>query len=684
MATTERAIRPGADWQSAGDYEDIRFETAEGIAKITIDRPEVRNAFRPETLIEISDALERAREDTDVGVIVLTGEGPLAFCSGGDQNVRGDSGYVPQGAAVGRFHVTDLHVQMRRLPKPIVAMVAGYAVGGGHVLHVVCDLTIAADNARFGQTGPKVGSFDGGFGAGLLAAQVGQKKAKEIWFLCRQYDAQQALDMGLVNTVVPLEELEVETVALVPRDARALAVRAAAPEGQLQRHRGRADRAPAARPRHESPLLRQRGGAGGPRRLPGEAQAGLRQVPAPPVSHLRLWLVAARPRTLPAAVAPVLVGTALAADTEDVFKPLRFAAALVGSIFIQIGTNLANDYSDARRGADTEDRLGPVRVTAGGLMPPRRVLVGHLGRVRDRRGRGRLPRGRRGLGAARGRRPLDRRGRALHRRPAPVRLRGPRRAVRVRLLRPRRRRRLVLRADRGPDAGRRSRWACPVGLLAAAILVVNNVRDIETDRRAGKRTLAVRLGRERAVSVFAAMLVLAYVALPVIWALSDALDAWLLLPLASAAARACRWRARCRARRDGPALNQLLADTGPAAGRILGAARRRPADLVVKRDLFVLSLPFREPFVTATGVISERWIVLLRLEDEDGAVGWGEAAPFEPYDGVSVERVEAVLRGALARGAAPGRGGRRDGAARPRRPPRGAPDRRARARSRSR
>jgi naphthoate synthase len=212
MAMTERAIRPGADWQPAGDYEDIRFETAEGIAKITINRPDVRNAFRPETLIEISDALDRAREDTDIGVIVLTGEGPLAFCSGGDQTVRGDSGYVPKGAAVGRFHVTDLHVQMRRLPKPIVAMVAGYAVGGGHVLHVVCDLTIAADNAVFGQTGPKVGSFDGGFGAGLLAAQVGQKKAKEIWFLCRQYDAEEALDMGLVNTVVPLEDLEVETV----------------------------------------------------------------------------------------------------------------------------------------------------------------------------------------------------------------------------------------------------------------------------------------------------------------------------------------------------------------------------------------------------------------------------------------------------------------------------------------
>src|SRR5918998_1067213 len=211
MATT-RTIRPAADWQRAHEYEDIRYEIADGIAKVTIDRPEVRNAFRPETLIEISDALERAREDTSVGVIVLTGEGPLAFCSGGDQNVRGDTGYVQSGASVGRFHVTDLHVQMRRLPKPIVAMVAGYAVGGGHVLHVVCDLTIAADNARFGQTGPRVGSWDGGFGASVLRDLVGTKKAKELWLLCRQYDAAQALDMGLVNTVVPLDRLEEETV----------------------------------------------------------------------------------------------------------------------------------------------------------------------------------------------------------------------------------------------------------------------------------------------------------------------------------------------------------------------------------------------------------------------------------------------------------------------------------------
>jgi naphthoate synthase len=201
-------------WTSAADFTDIRYElSGDGIAKVTIDRPAVRNAFRPQTILEISEALERAREDTSVGVIVLTGEGPLAFCSGGDQRVRGDTGYMPEGAAVGRFHVTDLHVQIRRLPKPVVAMVAGYAVGGGHILHLVCDLTIAADNARFGQTGPRVGSWDGGYGASLLRDLVGPKRAKELWFLCRQYDAFQALAMGLVNTVVPLDRLEDETVA---------------------------------------------------------------------------------------------------------------------------------------------------------------------------------------------------------------------------------------------------------------------------------------------------------------------------------------------------------------------------------------------------------------------------------------------------------------------------------------
>jgi naphthoate synthase len=209
----EEELYAPVEWVEQGEYEDIRYEKGDGIAKITIDRPEVRNAFRPQTLIDISAALELAREDPEVGVIVLTGEGDKAFCSGGDQNVRGDTGYMEEGATVGRFHVTDLQVQMRRLPKPVIAMVAGWAAGGGHVLHVCCDLTIAADNARFGQTGPRVGSWDGGFGASLLRDLVGTKKAKEIWLMCRVYDAEEAREMGLVNTVVPLADLERETVA---------------------------------------------------------------------------------------------------------------------------------------------------------------------------------------------------------------------------------------------------------------------------------------------------------------------------------------------------------------------------------------------------------------------------------------------------------------------------------------
>ena len=209
MSDTTLSILP--DWQSVREFEDIRYEKAEGIAKITINRPEVRNAFRPQTLFELTSAFTDAHEDPAIGVIILTGEGPLAFCSGGDQRVRGKQGYVGFDG-VPRLNVLDLQKQIRSLPKPVVAMVAGYAIGGGHVLHLVCDLTIAADNARFGQTGPKVGSFDAGFGASFLADIVGQKKAREIWFLCRQYDAQEALQMGLVNTVVPLDQLEAETV----------------------------------------------------------------------------------------------------------------------------------------------------------------------------------------------------------------------------------------------------------------------------------------------------------------------------------------------------------------------------------------------------------------------------------------------------------------------------------------
>jgi naphthoate synthase len=216
-APPEDELYAPIDWRAQAEFEDIRYERAEGIAKITIDRPEVRNAFRPQTIAELRDAFAHARDDLEVSTIIFTGAGEAAFCSGGDQRIRGDDGYIGDDEVaqrgVGRLDVGDLHVQIRRTPKPVVAMVAGWAVGGGHILHLVCDLTIAADNARFGQTGPRVGSFDGGFGAGLLARNVGVKRAKEIWFLCRLYGADEALEMGLVNAVVPVAELERETVA---------------------------------------------------------------------------------------------------------------------------------------------------------------------------------------------------------------------------------------------------------------------------------------------------------------------------------------------------------------------------------------------------------------------------------------------------------------------------------------
>jgi naphthoate synthase len=216
------SARPACGWRSEGEFGDIRYELstgdAAGIAKITINRPQKRNAFRPQTLFELQDAFNRARDDDSVGVIVLTGQGDLAFCSGGDQVIRGNDGYIGDDEVarkgIGRLNVLDLQIQIRRTPKPVIAMVAGYAIGGGHVLHVVCDLTVAADNARFGQTGPMVGSFDGGYGSGLLARIVGQKRAREVWYTCRQYGAAEAYDWGLVNEVVPIEELEAATVDL--------------------------------------------------------------------------------------------------------------------------------------------------------------------------------------------------------------------------------------------------------------------------------------------------------------------------------------------------------------------------------------------------------------------------------------------------------------------------------------
>jgi naphthoate synthase len=213
----DRTIPAWAPAKGGSEFVDVKYEVGDGIAKITINRPEVRNAFRPQTIIELQQAFSLARDNSEVGVIILTGEGSEAFCSGGDISVRGDDGYLGDDelakSGVGRLNVLDLQVQIRRTPKPVIAMVAGWAIGGGHVLHVVCDLTIAAENAKFGQTGPMVGSFDGGYGSGLLAASVGQKKAREIWFMTRQYDAQEALAMGLINTVVPVDQLEAETVS---------------------------------------------------------------------------------------------------------------------------------------------------------------------------------------------------------------------------------------------------------------------------------------------------------------------------------------------------------------------------------------------------------------------------------------------------------------------------------------
>jgi naphthoate synthase len=213
----DRTIPAWAPAKGGSEFVDVKYEVGDGIAKITINRPEVRNAFRPQTIIELQQAFSLARDNSEVGVIILTGKGSEAFCSGGDISVRGDDGYLGDDelakSGIGRLNVLDLQIQIRRTPKPVIAMVAGWAIGGGHVLHVVCDLTIAAENAKFGQTGPMVGSFDGGYGSGLLAASVGQKKAREIWFMTRQYDAQEALAMGLINTVVPLDQLEAETVS---------------------------------------------------------------------------------------------------------------------------------------------------------------------------------------------------------------------------------------------------------------------------------------------------------------------------------------------------------------------------------------------------------------------------------------------------------------------------------------
>ena len=270
----------GRELAAVRRYEDIVFEKSDdGIARVTINRPQVRNAFRPLTVNEMIDAFVDAREDLDIGVVILTGAGNEAFCSGGDQKVRGEAGYVGEDK-VPRLNVLDLQHLIRYIPKPVIAAVAGYAIGGGHVLHLVCDLTIAAENARFGQTGPRVGSFDAGYGAGLLARTVGQKKAKEIWFLCRQYDAQEALAMGLVNTVVPVDRLQEEAVQLGARNPLPQSDRDSVPEGRVQRRHGRTGGDPATCRRCHPALLYDRRGQRRQERLSRKAEARFLEVPA--------------------------------------------------------------------------------------------------------------------------------------------------------------------------------------------------------------------------------------------------------------------------------------------------------------------------------------------------------------------------------------------------------------------
>ena len=367
-------------WTSVADYEDIRYEhSGTGIARVTIDRPEVLNAFRPETVAEMIDAFTRIRDDASIGCALLTGAGDRAFCSGGDQRFKDRGGYVG-GDGLARLNVLDLQRQIRSLPIPVIALVNGYAIGGGQVLQVVCDLAIAGDNAIFGQVGPQVGSFDAGFGIGLLARLVGDRKAKEIWFLCHRYSAAEALDMGLVNRVVPLAELEAagvdwahEILAMSPTAIRFLkSAFLVATDGLagLQEFAGNAtglyyttDEA------HE-----------GSRAFLEKRPAGLLALPAPPVTSttagaaperptaFRIWLLAIRPATLPAALSGVVVGLGAALAVATPFRLDAAIGCLAVALLLQITANLANDLSDFRKGADTPDRTGPIRVAAAGLV----------------------------------------------------------------------------------------------------------------------------------------------------------------------------------------------------------------------------------------------------------------------------------------------------------------------------
>ena len=534
--------RAPVTWTPVVEYRDIRYEhSGTGIAKVTINRPEVRNAFRPQTVRELIDAFARIRDDASVGCVLLTGEGDKAFCSGGDANYKSHGGGYLDTDGLARLNVLDLQRQIRSLPIPVIALVNGYAIGGGHVLHIVCDMSIASDNAIFGQVGPKVGSFDAGFGVGLLARLVGDKKAKEIWFLCRQYSAAEALEMHLVNRVVPLADLEAEGVQWANEilDMSPTAIRflksafLVATDGLagLQEFAGNAtglyyttDEA------HEgsTAFLEKR-----PADVPHVPAAALMadapvtgSGPPPPArpSTFRIWVLAARPATLPAAVAGVAVGLGAALATGAGFRRDTAMGCVLVALLLQVVANFANDLSDYRRGADTPDRQGPVRVAAAGLVTERQLevaiaitigLAGVVGLWLAFIGGpvlialgvlavvaalaytgGPFPYGYRALGEV-----------------FVFIFFGLVAVVGTAYLQAGRLEPLFFAA------------AVPPGALITAILVVNNLRDIPTDAAAGKRTLAVVLGKRATQREYALLLALAYlvpVGLVALWAATGA------------------------------------------------------------------------------------------------------------------------------------------------------------------
>ena len=609
------------------------------------------------------DAFARIRDDPTIGCALLTGAGDKAFCSGGDQRFKDRGGYVG-GDGLARLNVLDLQRQIRSLPIPVIALVNGYAIGGGQVLQVVCDLAIAGDNAIFGQVGPQVGSFDAGFGIGLLARLVGDRKAKEIWFLCRRYDAAAALDMGLVNHVVPLADLEAEGITVGRRDPGDEPDRDPLPEVGVPRRHRRAGRPAGVRGQRDRPVLHDRRGARGLDGLPREAQAGLLAVPAPPVttattarpSTFRIWLLAIRPATLPAALSGVVVGLGAALAVGTPFRLDTAIGCLAVALLLQITANLSNDLSDFRKGADTPARTGPVRVAAAGLVTPRQleiaiaIVIGLAGVV----------------------------GLWLTTVGGPVLLVVGVLAVVA-----------ALAYTGGPwaygyrglgevfvflffgfvavvgtaylQAGRVEPlfWvaAVPVGALTTAILVVNNLRDIPTDRRPGSGRSRSMLGVRRTR--------LEYAGAPAGRVRGAGGARGGRARAAGPPARA-RTADRVAAAADRPDLHRAAPAEpraqghGPARARLRAAVRGRAGDrgrdrMTAVRTLVAdrVRIPFRRPFATATGMWVEREAWILRLVDADGRVGLGEAV-LEPANGEVAETILTALVRETVEGAAGG------------------------------